>query len=114
MVLSGHTGAVLDVALTVDGQRAVSASADSTLRVWDLATGRAHAILVGHTAEVRAVAIMADGQDAISASADGTLRVWNITGYCYGGLRGINAGHSGAITGIASLGSDQGGRLVYI
>jgi WD40 repeat protein len=48
-VLKGHTGAVLGVAVTPDGKRAVSASLDKTLRVWDLATGKALASLEGHT-----------------------------------------------------------------
>ena len=34
--LSGHTGAVKAVAVTADGRRAVSASVDGTLKVWDL------------------------------------------------------------------------------
>ena len=37
--LEGHAGRVHGVALTPDGQRAVSASNDRTLKVWDLATG---------------------------------------------------------------------------
>ena len=37
------------VAVTPDGARAVSASFDKTLRVWDLATGESLASLEGHT-----------------------------------------------------------------
>ena len=37
--LEGHTNAVCGVAVTPDGKRAVSASRDNTLRVWELATG---------------------------------------------------------------------------
>jgi WD40 repeat protein len=38
--LRGHTNAVYACAVTRDGKKAVSASLDGTLRVWDLATGR--------------------------------------------------------------------------
>ena len=38
--LAGHTDSVYGVAVTPDGQRAVSASEDKTLKVWDLASGR--------------------------------------------------------------------------
>jgi hypothetical protein len=38
--LEGHAASVRAVAVTPDGTRAVSASADKTLRVWDLADGR--------------------------------------------------------------------------
>ena len=37
--LEGHSAFVDRVAVTPDGQRAVSASRDKTLRVWDLQTG---------------------------------------------------------------------------
>ena len=42
------------VAVTPDGTRAVSASDDKTLRVWDLATGKSLASLEGHTDTVLA------------------------------------------------------------
>ena len=38
--LSGHSERVRDVALSEDGRRAVSASDDKTLKVWDLESGR--------------------------------------------------------------------------
>jgi WD40 repeat protein len=37
--LAGHAGSVWAVAATSDGQRAVSASDDHTLKVWELETG---------------------------------------------------------------------------
>ncbi|MCP4425085.1 MAG: hypothetical protein GY803_11365 [Chloroflexi bacterium] len=40
VVLSGHTGRVLLVAVTADGNRAVSALWDKTLQMWDLAAGQ--------------------------------------------------------------------------
>ena len=36
-----------------DGRRVVSASSDSTLKVWDVATGKCVATLEGHSDEVR-------------------------------------------------------------
>jgi WD40 repeat protein len=38
--LEGHTSSVNAVAVTPDGRRAVSASADGTLRLWDLASAK--------------------------------------------------------------------------
>lgn len=38
--LDGHSSWIMGVALTPDGRRAVSASEDSTLRVWDLESGK--------------------------------------------------------------------------
>ena len=42
------------VAVTPDGQRAVSASWDKTLKVWDLESGRELRTLTGHTGAVTA------------------------------------------------------------
>ena len=41
--LEGHSAGVCGVAVTPDGKRAVSASDDETLKVWDLDTGRSAA-----------------------------------------------------------------------
>ena len=76
--LEGHTGGVNAVALTADGKRAVSASWDKTLKVWDLESGRELRTLEGHTDGVNAVALTADGKRAVSASWDKTLKVWDL------------------------------------
>lgn len=77
-VPTGHAGVVWGVAIVPDGTRAVSASDDNTLRVWDLATAKSIGILEGHTNCVYGVALSADGARAVSAPQDGTLRVWDI------------------------------------
>jgi len=76
--LVGHTGAVQSVAVTSDGRRAVSASLDSTLQVWDLETGVALHTLKGHTKAVEAVAVTPDDSRIVSASRDKTLKVWDL------------------------------------
>ena len=64
--------------MTPDGQRAVSASDDQTLRVWDLRSGCELRILTGHATWINAVAVTPDGQRAVSASFDNTLKVWDL------------------------------------
>jgi WD40 repeat protein len=76
--LIGHTDEVWGVAVTPDGGQAVSASADHTLRVWNLARGETLRKLVGHSGRVRAIAVAPDGRRAVSASDDGTLKVWDL------------------------------------
>jgi len=96
--LAGHSGEVNGVAMGADGWRAVSASEDQTLKVWDLETGRELRTLVGHSAEVNGVVVSADGRRAVSASGDETLKVWDLkTGRELQTL----AGHSGAVYGVA-------------
>jgi WD40 repeat protein len=71
--LAGHERAVVTLALTSD-ERAVSGSADGTLRVWDVRT--ATSCMAGHEKPVTAVAFRPDGH-LVTGSADGTLRLWH-------------------------------------
>ena len=57
----GDEGAL---AVTPDGTRAVFASNDNTLKVWDLQSGREVLTLEGHAEEVREVAVTRDGKKA--------------------------------------------------
>ena len=66
------------MAVTADGRRAVSASDDNTLKVWDLETGEELRTLAGHSGRVTGVAVTADGRRAVSASWDKTLKVWDL------------------------------------
>lgn len=78
--LVGHTGGVNAVAVFPDGQQAVSASDDGTLKVWDLQRGIELHTLQGHTDGVSGVVIVItpDEQCAVSSSWDGTLKVWDL------------------------------------
>ena len=75
--LSGHTDSVFAVAIAPDGVKAISASWDKTLKIWDTETGTEVRTLTGHTGWVTAVAIAPDGRRAISASWDNTLKIWD-------------------------------------
>jgi WD40 repeat protein len=77
--LKGHSNWIKAVAVTADGKRAISASRDDTLKVWDLITGKELFSLQGHRESVNAVAIATDGKRAISGSWDNTLKVWDLT-----------------------------------
>ncbi len=84
-LFEGHTGPVEGLAISADGQTAISASADETLILWNLETGEAIRRFTGHRDVVHAVALHPDGDWALSASADGTLILWDISA-------GLNAG----------------------
>lgn len=76
--LIGHGGAVTGIAVTPDGARALSASFDYTLILWDLAEARRVGTLAGHTAAVTAVAVFPDGSRTVSASDDRTVGLWDL------------------------------------
>ena len=80
---------------TPERRRAISASYDTTLKVWDLETGQALRTLEGHTSGVTAVAVYADGRRAISASSDKTLKLWDLeTGQALATFSGDSPFHS--------------------
>lgn len=52
MSLRGHVGSVYQVAWSADSRLLVSGSSDSTLKVWDMKTGKLNMDLPGHADEV--------------------------------------------------------------
>ena len=60
-----------------DGQRIVTASSDTTARVWKASDGQLLATLSGHTGYVEDAKFSPDGQRVVTASHDNTGRVWN-------------------------------------
>jgi WD40 repeat protein len=77
-VFPGHTREVQNVAITRDGRYALSASADKTVRLWDLQTGHQLHCFTGHTDNVIGVAISPDGKFGLSGSWDNTVRLWRL------------------------------------
>jgi WD40 repeat protein len=76
VTLKGHTAAVNWVGLSRDGRRALTASQDNTVKLWDAATGKELLTLRGHSQEVTAVEFSADNHSVLTGSRDGTAIVW--------------------------------------
>lgn len=75
----GHTDGLLTIAVADDGQKALSAGHDHTVRLWDVRSGSQLRLFEGHTAAVRSVALSADGQLALSCGDDRVVYVWDLT-----------------------------------
>ncbi|CAO3645579.1 unnamed protein product [Cunninghamella blakesleeana] len=80
--LTGHNHFIEDIAISSDGQFALSASWDTTLRLWDLATGTTTRRFVGHNKDVLSVAFSADNRQIVSGSRDKSIKLWNTLGEC--------------------------------
>lgn len=80
--LKGHSHFVEDVVISKDGQFALSASWDNTLRLWDLNEGKTTRRFVQHTNDALSVAFSADNRQIVSGSRDKTIRLWNTIGEC--------------------------------
>ncbi|MFI8831752.1 trypsin-like peptidase domain-containing protein [Streptomyces afghaniensis] len=96
-MLSGHTEAVRCVALTPDGQVAVSGSVDHRVILWDAAQGEFVRSFQAHNDTVHAVAVSPDGQLVVSGSQDASSIIWDVA---TGGVR-HRFGHESAVLAIA-------------
>jgi len=80
--LTGHSHYVQDVAMSSDGQFALSGSWDGTLRLWELKTGKTTRRFIGHSKDVLSVAFSSDNRQIVSGSRDKTIKLWNTLGQC--------------------------------
>jgi cytochrome c len=73
--LRGHGGPVRALAISPDGQTALTGSFDSTAIRWSLTRNAAEQVLRFHADSVNAVVLLRDGR-AATAGADGRIAIW--------------------------------------
>ena len=95
--LRGHGGPVRALAISPDGQTAISGSFDSTAIRWSLTRNAAEQVLRFHADAVNAVVLLGDGR-AATAGADGRIAIW-----APGGARPdvVLEGHTAPIAALA-------------
>ncbi|MFC1712340.1 WD40 repeat domain-containing protein [Candidatus Poribacteria bacterium] len=103
MLPIGHMENVTSVVFCPDGRYALSESADTTLKLWEVATGREIRAFAGHTSFVHSVAISLDGRYALSG-AYRTVELWDIA---TGGEVRIFAGHTRSVNSVVFTGIMQ-------
>lgn len=74
--LRGHVGAVYQCCFSADSRLLVSSSKDTTLKVWNVRTGKLSMDLPGHKDEVFAVDWSPDGEKVGSGGKDKAIRIW--------------------------------------
>lgn len=95
-----HENIVTSIAVTSDGRYFISASADATLRVWQVESSRKKAVrvLTGHTKRINQVVIDYQAKIALSVSDDHSVRIWDIlSGQCLYSFENINVNYTTAI-----------------
>jgi WD40 repeat protein len=77
--MEGHSSLVMSLAMAPDRRTLASTSADGTIRLWDLNTGRERSrIRAGAGRHVRSVSFAPDGRQLATVSDTGTLRFWDV------------------------------------
>ncbi|MFD7325256.1 protein kinase [Streptomyces sp. NPDC059875] len=111
----GYGTSMTAVCLDADASRAVTATGDRVLRVWDLATGRCvRRFSTNH--RVTTLSLSADGRSLLTGGADGSVRLWDLDrGRCLRTFRGHRSGVRGVLIGAAgssglSVASDDTAR----
>jgi WD40 repeat protein len=69
---------IFDVKFGSDGKTLASGSADKTIKLWDVRTGKETATLKGHTDFVYTVAFSPDEEMLASGGVDRTIILWDV------------------------------------
>jgi dynein assembly factor with WDR repeat domains 1 len=86
---------ISSVHFNFEANHVITGSIDSTVRIWDVRTGKCLSIKQGHTDEVLDVCFNASGSKFASASSDGTARLYDSA---TGVLLHEFKGHSGEVS----------------
>ena len=108
--LEGHSGQVCSLAFSPDGKTLASGSADHSVKLWDVITGRSLGTLEGHNSEVASVVFSPDGKTIASAAGyhdkDKTIKLWDAA------ARKIAASLKGHTDAVASLAFSPDGKTL--
>ncbi|KAI1887454.1 hypothetical protein AGOR_G00190460 [Albula goreensis] len=77
-VISGHLGWVRSIAVEPGNQWFVTGSADRTIKIWDLASGKLKLSLTGHISTVRGVAVSGRSPYLFSCGEDKQVKCWDL------------------------------------
>lgn len=109
--LSGHTQAVVGLAVSRDGKYLATGSADSTILIRDAGSYELIRTIRGHKGQVTTLDFSPDSKTLVSGSTDKTLRLWNLedgnevknyNAEFKQGIYQVKFSHDGNMLGVAS------------
>ncbi|HEX7330436.1 MAG TPA: TIR domain-containing protein [Pyrinomonadaceae bacterium] len=74
----GHRDAVMSLAFDSQGSTLASGSADKTVKLWDVQSGRLLRTHADHERNAMSVAFDPQGDMLLSGSSDGTVKLWDV------------------------------------
>ncbi|BBD61132.1 WD-40 repeat-containing protein [Nostoc sp. HK-01] len=77
--LEGHSSRVNSLSFSPDGKTLASGSADNTIKLWNVSTGKLLKTLSGYSSPVYSLSFSPDGKTLASGSADNTIKLWNVS-----------------------------------
>ncbi|WP_367275326.1 AAA family ATPase [Microcoleus sp. CAWBG58] len=76
--LVGHSYGIWSVSFSPDGKILASGGHDSTIKLWDVSTGKELTTLTGHKYPVYSVSFSPDGKTLASGSVAHTIKLWDV------------------------------------
>ncbi|MBD2770563.1 serine/threonine-protein kinase [Iningainema tapete] len=78
--LTGHSNLVTSIAISSNANSItlISGSFDTTLKLWNLSTGKEIITLEGNAGSIHSVATSTDGFTLASGNGDNTIKLWNV------------------------------------
>jgi len=73
-----HTSIVFSAAFSPDGTKLATGTSDSTVKIWNVATGRELMTLRGQDGAISAIEFSPDGSRLATASHDASVKLWEV------------------------------------